>query len=375
MQKNKHLFISKSAFPSETGGPANTVHQLSKALDSADVFATNYGLSDNIINQYDITLNAKNDINGVNTFFYKFGLSHYFSISGYVWIFKNIIKYDVVHLTSFFSPISVLSALFCIVRKVKFTVSPRGELYKPALSTKSFNKLLLFRIYKFIYKFSFFMWVTVDSEYGIVRDIFPNNNIKKLPNSYDYSDFIFENKKSKKNKITFLGRLNPIKNIELIIKSYANLDIEIRNKYRLVIAGSGDKDYAKKLLALAKNLGVFDFVDFVGHTVGEDKKKLLSESICGVLVSKSENFGNVVLEFLASGALMITSNTVPWSALNQNNCGYEVCLKQEHLTDIYEHISKLSDEEYKLKSESGNKYVTETFDVFEISKQLNNCIQ
>jgi glycosyltransferase involved in cell wall biosynthesis len=69
-------------------------------------------------------------------------------------------------------------------------------------------------------------------------------------------------------------------------------------------------------------LGLEENVFFAGQVEGEDKLRLIQESICLILPSKSENFGNVVLESLMMGTPVIASKGTPWEALQQRNIGF-----------------------------------------------------
>ena len=52
---------------------------------------------------------------------------------------------------------------------------------------------------------------------------------------------------------------------------------------------------------------------------GEEKNKVIASNMALVLPSKSENFGNVVLEALAQGTPVIASKNTPWQILDLKN--------------------------------------------------------
>ena len=43
-----------------------------------------------------------------------------------------------------------------------------------------------------------------------------------------------------------------------------------------------------------------------------------------ILPSKSENFGNVVIESLIEGTPVIASKGTPWEELDENRCGFHI---------------------------------------------------
>ena len=76
--------------------------------------------------------------------------------------------------------------------------------------------------------------------------------------------------------ILFLGRLDPKKKLELLIRSFCQLPE--RKKYQLVIAGDGEANYAARLKELANNSPIPGHIKFVGW-VKDDLKVLLLQFI------------------------------------------------------------------------------------------------
>lgn len=100
--------------------------------------------------------------------------------------------------------------------------------------------------------------------------------------------------------ILFVGRLNPVKNVEGLLHAFR----EIAPRWPgllLVIAGDGVLDYVRHLKALAQSLGVADRVVWVGHVEDGAKARLLRGANVFVLPSFSENFGIAAAEALMAG--------------------------------------------------------------------------
>jgi glycosyltransferase involved in cell wall biosynthesis len=79
---------------------------------------------------------------------------------------------------------------------------------------------------------------------------------------------------------------------------------------RLVLAGPDEGGYQAVLEKLAGELNVSDRVEFTGPVTDREKRRWLSRALCLVLPSYSENFGNVVLEALAAGCPVLTTEQV-----------------------------------------------------------------
>ncbi|PMP11315.1 hypothetical protein BCS93_08875 [Vibrio breoganii] len=355
--KNKHLFVTNTIYPAELGGPSNSIHQLVKNEPHFTVFSTSKGITNNKVREYKLRFDAYNDISGART--YLCSTSKIFSLSTFCWLLKNVKDYEYLHLCSFFSPLSIMAAIACNLRGVKFSIAPRGELFSAALSYKSKKKAYALPFLRRVYNKSSFVWATSKYEFDLLSNIFENVNL--IPNGYDFDDFIFEEKKSKKKWITFLGRINRIKNIELIIKAYANLPDAVKSNYPLKIVGKGDDDYLQELKILTKELSIECYVDFTGQKSGQDKLKILHESLIGILVSQSENFGNVVLEFMASGTPVITSKNLPWTHLEDEGIGFTCEHDEKSLLCCLDEIIALSDKNYGFLSTKVNSYVNKNY--------------
>ena len=97
-----------------------------------------------------------------------------------------------------------------------------------------------------------------------------------------------------------VGRLEPVKRIELAILSLAGLP-----RLRLVIVGDGSQRHT--LEATAREAGVGDRVTFAGNVAGDDLVRLYSEALAVVYTPYDEDFGYVTLEAFLSGKPVVTA--------------------------------------------------------------------
>ena len=104
--------------------------------------------------------------------------------------------------------------------------------------------------------------------------------------------------------ILYLGTLEPRKNILSIIEAFKiNYELGINN-YELVIAGSKGWKNEEILQAIESTEGV----RYIGYVADEDKPGLYKYARLFVYPSLYEGFGLPVLEAMASGVPVITSN-------------------------------------------------------------------
>ena len=103
----------------------------------------------------------------------------------------------------------------------------------------------------------------------------------------------------------YLGRVDPYKNLQRVISAFAALS---NQDYDLWIAGSADRRYTPLLQAQAQMLGVGDRVKFLEYVPYTELPVLLNRAIALVFPSLWEGFGFPVLEAMACGTPVITSN-------------------------------------------------------------------
>lgn len=152
--------------------------------------------------------------------------------------------------------------------------------------------------------------------------------------------------------ISYAGRLETCKGIETLLKSFALL-LKSGREARLLIAGkpliSGD-EYRDSLQQLARDLGVSEHVQFLGHV--SNTQALYQASDITVLPSLwLEAFGRVVIEAMACGTPVVASRVggipeiltgefQPWLVEPDN--AQELCDRLQHLLDWRETDPSLS---------------------------------
>jgi glycosyltransferase involved in cell wall biosynthesis len=122
---------------------------------------------------------------------------------------------------------------------------------------------------------------------------------------YDSERFKFLNLPTQ-NYFLYLGRLDPYKNVQRLIAAFASLPH--RDDFELWLSGPPDPRYVPMLLAQAEALGIRDRLKILGYVPYADLPKLMNGAIALVFPSLWEGFGLPVLEAMACGTPVITSN-------------------------------------------------------------------
>ena len=120
------------------------------------------------------------------------------------------------------------------------------------------------------------------------------------------------------NYILFIGRLSPVKNIELIINSYS-IVLKRQSNIKLVIIGDGNE--RSKLENLCKELKIDNNVFFLGALI--NPYYFLKRCRLLVLSSLSESLSVVLIEALSLGKTIVsTPCTGPLEILKVSEYGY-----------------------------------------------------
>lgn len=104
----------------------------------------------------------------------------------------------------------------------------------------------------------------------------------------------------------YLGRHAPYKNIGRIIAAFAQLSS--RDRYELWLGGSEDSRYTPPLRAQVAELGLEERVKFIEYIPQTALPKIIRQATALVFPSLWEGFGLPVLEAMACGTPVITSN-------------------------------------------------------------------
>lgn len=104
----------------------------------------------------------------------------------------------------------------------------------------------------------------------------------------------------------YLGRQDPYKNLHRLITAFAALSNH--QDYELWLAGPQDKRFTPALKTQVKELGINDKVKFLNYVSYSELPKIICGAIALVFPSLWEGFGFPVLEAMACGTPVITSN-------------------------------------------------------------------
>lgn len=112
------------------------------------------------------------------------------------------------------------------------------------------------------------------------------------------------------NQILFVGRLEPVKALHILIQAFAQL-VKNRPEARLVLVGASLYEIRnpeeQRLRALVEELGLVDSVEFAGFKPPVEVAEIMRESALLALSSHRESFGSVLIEALACGTPIVAT--------------------------------------------------------------------
>ncbi len=138
------------------------------------------------------------------------------------------------------------------------------------------------------------------------------------------------------NFLLYVGTIEPRKNLPRLIEAYASIRSQ---DVKLVIAGKKGWLY-EETFKLVESLGLQDDVIFPGYVHDADLPALYSAADCFLFPSLYEGFGLPVLEAMACGTPVITSNT---SSLPEVAGDAAILIDPYSVTDIRDALQAVLD--------------------------------
>jgi glycosyltransferase involved in cell wall biosynthesis len=150
--------------------------------------------------------------------------------------------------------------------------------------------------------------------------------------------------------LLFVGTMDPRKNVAGLVRAYAALPDEVRQRYQLVLAGAPGRDWGwgyvdEEIDELEQSLGQ-DSIVRTGYFADADKPALMTGAKLFVWPSHYEGWGMPLLEAMACGTPTVTARN---SSLSE--AGGEAAAYVEQTDDpaeLTELIQKLLDDDVRL---------------------------
>lgn len=243
----------------------------------------------------------------------------------------RIDTFDLIHIHSLWLYPDLISSSLASRNGIPYIIRPAGSLEPEALTHRAGIKRLYFQlIERKVIDRAAFIHATSRQEKFSIDSLGFAPECKVLPNGIEPDNFAKLPSRAEARRffgipadtptLVYLGRFHHIKGIDILPEVIAGL----RKRFptiKLVMAGPLNTPYARKFQDQIAQADLSAHIQFVGEVQGEQKELVLRAADLLLLPSRSENFGVVVAESLASGTPAITSDQTPWEILRAKNIG------------------------------------------------------
>lgn len=350
-----------SFYPAQEGGPSNALYWLASGLARIG-YNMRVITTDRYIPENSVPINKWHKLNGFDVIYQSLDQSD-------ILIYNEVDNCDIL----FTDGVCKLD-YFRLVKKAlshkKIVVlSPRGELFDSALDHKGKLYGTLKRGFLFLIKqrFGKRIWfhATSMAELNAIYKHFGRKAKAELIPNYMilpevHKDALLD---VQRDYLLYIGRINHIKNLHILIKGLSKSKYFMNGNMVLKIAGDAKGEYYESLLSLIENLNMQNKVQFLGVVVGEEKNRLYAGAKCTYLISKSENFGNVVIESIRQGTPVIASQGTPWQSLNERLAGNWIDATEDNVSFVTDHMLSIDQDSYMRMRHNAYDYSL-TFDIY-----------
>lgn len=286
---------------------------------------------------------------------------------------------DIVHVHGIWSPISLAASRAARRRKLPCIVRPAGMLKPWSLSQKSLKKKIAMHLgFGAMLRRCKAMHATATEEAQQIRELGYHAPIAVIANGVDLRPYDVPARRelidqqwpqlAGRQILLFLSRIHPVKGLNILGAIWNRIATEFPD-WRLVIAGPDYENHQVQIRKLLDDGGTLDRTTFTGPVAGELKAQLMRNSSLFVLPSKSENFGVVVAESLASAVPVITTHGTPWEDLEKHQCGWWVPYEAQAIHRAVVEAMKMPAEQRATMGRAGRELVTACYTVEAAARQ------
>jgi len=291
-------------------------------------------------------------------------------------LFQNLKKISssgtLLHNHSLWMMPNVYPGVIAKKRPVKLIVSPHGTLSEWAWNRSRWKKAIIWQLgQKWALKHAVCFHATAESEYRDIRKRGFRQPVAIIPNGIDFSetDSSGEGNTGNLQMLLFLGRLHPVKGVDLLLRTWRELQDSFPN-WRLVIAGpEAEEGYRAYLEKLSNELKV-QRVQFFGPAYSSQKYRLYRDASIYVLPSETENFGVTVAEALYAGTPAVVTKGAPWEGLEGHKCGWWIERDKETLQNTLATAMVLPKDALSQMGEAGQRWVRDAFSWSRVARQM-----
>ncbi len=333
------------------GGPTYSVSLLCEALVRNHHDVTVLTTNANGVTQLDVETGKRHEVDHVSVIYFSRWTKDQsnFSPGLLLKFWRKARQYDVIHIHAWWNMVAIPAVMICRIKGIRPVLSTRGTLsafsftHQNAWLKKWFHRLFgRWLLHNLIFH------VTSGKEKAELMYLFKKSACVQIPNLISLPQTTYSRDlNATELKVVFMGRIHPVKNIEFLLDVF---DRSLGIPFRLDIVGSGDPAYLEELKTQVNHPSA---INWSPSLEGAEKWNCLAKADLLVLPSRTENFGNVVMESLSVGTPILISENVGSSAyVIENNLGWVVPARLEDWKKMIRYIHENPGERERIREQA-----------------------
>ena len=228
------------------------------------------------------------------------------------WLKREVTRFDVVHIHSLFRYTTVAAARRATEAGVPYVIRPAGALDDWGMGRKWIRKSIYVALIErrlLLQAAAFHCTSRTEADSQALRALRRPSFV--IPHGVSLRPALHPGS-STGQTVLFLSRLDPKKNVELMLLALADIAARHPN-LQCIIAGAGTRVYEARLRRMVERPALKDRVRFAGFVSGDAKQALFDCCDIFVLPSEDENFGLAAAEAMAAGMAVVLTRGVALS--------------------------------------------------------------
>ena len=264
-----------------------------------------------------------------------------FNPGAFSYCLLRLSSFDVIHVMGMYDSVGVIAMFLAVLKGIPYVLEPAGMLL-PVM--RSFRKKAIYHLLvgRRMVSGAARLIATSDHEsedivkYGVARQrVFVRRHGVNLEefNELPTRGFLRQELGLSPDThiVLFLGRISPMKQLDILIQAFAALDI---SEAFLLIAGPDEGDgYKESLDHVVSETGVSDRIRFLGPLYGTEKLQALVDADQLVMSSHSESWGHAGAEAIAAGTPVIVTDKCGLATYVRDRAGLVVAADVLSISD------------------------------------------
>lgn len=275
---------------------------------------------------------------------------------------NEIQQYDVVWVHGIWLSQSYLVSRYAIKHCIPYVVTPHGSLNPYAIKQKKLKKYIYWHLVeKRVFERAAAVHCLTGFEEKSVHKI-SNTETFIFPNTINVDAFQKKNYDDL-NHICFVGRFHHKKGLDLLLKSFSDIQGII-----LLVAGDGEKEYEEYIYSIVEKYNLEKRVTFFGFVDSAEKKEIFEQSLFCVIPSYSEGMAMVGLEAIAQSTPVLATKQCDFEIIEEWNAG--IVIENNRPEVIKEGIAKMMSKDIEQMSKNAHRLAKEHLDLEIVGKHM-----